>query len=507
VVPNGLSAKVRKLIVVRNLGPTHNLGVYNNNIRAVERAFKERYFLCKTTEGFVPAITVRPRTYEKDMMLKGFRDVVTAECRGAPIVTVDNVVNSYVGPKRALYAAAAISLSKEGLSKKDARLTSFIKFEKQDLTKAPRVINPRSPRFNLVLGKYLKFLEKRVYKAINKAFGAHTSHTVIKGLNVLDAGEVLRSKWLQFEDPVALGLDATKFDMHVTVEALKYEHSFYTTIFPQSRELRKILRWQLFNSGTAWCDDGKVKFRMQGTRSSGDLNTSLGNCVIMCALVYARARSRGVRVELCNNGDDCVVIMERRDLDRFTRGIVCWFKRYGFRMQVEKPVFEFEQIEFCQSHPVWTDRGWTMVRNISSCFKKDPMCLVPVHSVGVLSYWLAAVGDCGLSITAGVPVMQEWYGLFRRHGINYSQGFLSTVIKNTSARERMCGVKGGSVSITGDARCSFYYAFGVNPDEQIALETVFGQQSISLEIDELFHEEDTCNKTENQCHPLVAAVC
>jgi hypothetical protein len=507
VVPNGQMSKTRGLIMLRGLGPSHTIGVYNNDIRTVVRAFKERYFKCKTPEGFELPVSVRPRTFKNDRHLQEFRLGVVSRCVGAPVVPTIQVVGAYSGLKRRIYENAYQSLFQTKLSKRDARLTSFVKFEKQDLRKAPRVINPRSARFNLELGKYLKFLEKRVYSAITEQFGSVADHVVIKGLNVCDSAMVLRTKWQRFRDPVAVGLDATKFDMHVSVEALKFEHSFYTGIFPHSAELREILRWQLDNRGTAYCLDGKVKFKMSGTRSSGDLNTSLGNCLLMCSMVYAHANASGVVVELCNNGDDCVVIMERESLSRFLFGLTERFMRYGFRMEVEEPVFEFEQIEFCQSKPVWTEQGYTMVRRIDACFKKDPLCLIPVPNVNVLRKWRKAVGDCGYAITKGVPVMQNWYRVFQRGGADYSDGFLSELVKNTSARERMKGLPEQEVVVSGKARASFYYAFGMNPDEQIALEKWFDNVEIEDELHSCLDLDTPFDKFDNVCHGLVTAVC
>ena len=506
VVPNGLPSKLRKFVVVRNLGPTHCLGVYNNNVRCVERALVERYFMCKTTDGWKAPLIVRPRTFVNSEWLVDFRDRVVARCKYAPVMTIAQVVNAYTGPKRRLYQSAAESLMRSPLTARDARLTMFVKFEKQDLSKAPRVINPRSPRYNLVLGRRLKFLEKKVYRAINEVFGAHTCHTVIKGLNVLQSAKVMRNKWDRFKDPVAIGLDATKFDMHTSVEALKYEHSIYTGIFPHDKELRKILRWQLYNKGTAYCDDGKVKFRVKGTRCSGDLNTSLGNCVIMCSLVYARLRHCMVDGELCNNGDDCVVIMEREDLWRFMYRLEEWFTRYGYRMECEEPVYDFEQIEFCQSKPVWTVNGWCMVRNISACFKKDPMCLVPVQTTNVLRMWLRAVGDCGKAITTGVPVMQEWYSLFQRSGLECSEGFKEQIIKGTSALERSSGLaKMDYACVTAEARASFYFAFGMLPGIQIELEKTLQSMTIDCSIiEDLPHPDFAMDKYNNQCNLMIA---
>lgn len=500
--PNGQNAKSRSFVVIRDIGPTHNLGVYNNNINTVGRAFEERYFLCKTAGGFVPALRVAPRTYGNNPWLTQFRNTVTRACSNAPIVPLRRVVEAYVGSKRRVYEAAYASLQKSPIEEKDARLTSFCKFEKQDLEKAPRVINPRSPRYNLTLGKYLKFLEKKVYRGINKAFGRHTAHTVIKGLNVVDAGEVMRSKWSRFKHPVAVGLDATKFDMHTTIHALRYEHSVYRQIFPYSTELRKLLRWQERNKGVAYCDDGTVEFRMEGTRSSGDLNTSLGNCIIMCGLIYAYACRCGVNIELANNGDDCVVILEQECLERFMTGLVGWFETYGYRMAVEAPVFELEKVEFCQSRVVMRDGDALMVRNLTNSIRKDPICLIPVHTPGVLQMWYRAVGDCGLSITAGMPVLQEYYKMYQRSGKDYSEGFVQHVFKNTSHLTRMRGITSKERIVTAASRCSFYYAFGILPALQIEIERTYATMALDTAVEELLQEDLSVDKYDN-CPPSV----
>ncbi|APG76241.1 hypothetical protein 2 [Changjiang tombus-like virus 8] len=497
--PNGQAAKARKFVVVRDLGPTHHLGVYNNNIRTVGRAFEERYFLCDVGGTFEPALHVRPRAYQRNMQLQRFKESLVHACANAPVVPLRRVVEAYTGSKRRVYEDAYASLQKDPITQFDAALHSFVKYEKQDLRKAPRVINPRSPRYNLTLGKYIKFLEKRVYRAINGAFGAHTSHTVIKGLNVMESGAVVAAKWARFCTPVAVGLDAKKFDMHTSIPALRYEHSVYTGIFPQSRELAQLLRWQEKNKGNAYCEDGVVKFSMEGTRSSGDLNTSLGNCIIMCGLVYAYSKQRGVNVELCNNGDDCVVIMEAVDLAKFLHNASEWFTIYGYRMTIEEPVYELEHIEFCQSKVVRVGDTPVMVRNLTNSITKDPMCLVPVQTPTVLQMWYRAVGDCGLSISSGVPVLQAYYALFQRHGKDYSDGFMKHVNKNTSHLTRMKGLDKLSVCAEIDprTRCSFYYAFGILPELQMQIEQVYSHMVLSTNVEELLHEGLAYDKYDN----------
>lgn len=487
---NGQPAKRRKYHVVSRMGNSHNLGVFNNGVDAVERALVERYFLCKVGDTFLPALSTKAEDWETPALTSFRLQVVERVRRVATVLALREVVECYTGAKRRIYENAYRSLLRNSINRKDAYLRPFTKFEKQALDKAPRIINPRSPRYNLVLGKYLKKAEKLYFSAINEVWGSVTDHTVIKGLNAFDAATVMRAKWDRFAKPVAIGLDASKFDMHVSVEALKFEHTFYNRVF-HSPELKKLLEWQLINKGKAYCDDGVVSFTMPGTRSSGDLNTSLGNCIIMCALLWALCKKLGVTAELANNGDDCVLIIESTDLSTVLEEVPNFFMRYGFRMTVEEPVYVFEEIEFCQSKPVKLAGGWAMVRNVRTCLIKDPMCLIPVQNNKVWRKWLGAVGTCGQATVPGCPVLQSFYGAFARAGTASSRRFQETLFRNTSMLERGGGVGHRDHTITPDARASFYAASGITPDYQIALEAYFDQ----LAIDDL---DDTVEVKEGQ---------
>jgi hypothetical protein len=99
------------------------------------------------------------------------------------------------------------------------------------------------------------------------------------------------------------------------------------------------------------------------------MNTSSGNCFTMVGLVYSYMHKR-CKWRLANNGDDCVLIIERRDLGKIT-GLVQWFDKMGYTMESEGVVDIFEKISFCQTKPVWTPSGYKMVRNPSTAIAKD----------------------------------------------------------------------------------------------------------------------------------------
>lgn len=476
---NGNQPKQRKYNVLAGFGLDHNLGVYNNGVDAISRALTERYFFCKNEEGSGFRNIIPPRCNAfHTTHFKDFHSKVMGRMPNLPRLSRQQVVDRYTGSKRRVYQNALTSLMRESLNERDAHLKMFVKFEKQDLSKAPRGINPRDPRYNLELGRYLKHAEKPFFRAINKAFDSVTEHTVIKGLNSIESGTVIRRKWDSFKNPVAIGLDARKFDAHVSVRALQYEHRFYTALFPGARVLRRLLRWQLHNVGKAYAEDGYVKFRVHGTRSSGDLNTSLGNSIIMCAAIYAYAKQKGVRVELANNGDDCVVIMEKDDQERFLRGLDGWFRDRGFSMVSEKPVDIFEELEFCQTRPVCVGGVWRMIRNHNAVLKKDTMCLIAIQNELVYRKWLHAVGIGGVTLNSGVPVQNAFYDAYLRHGVVCSQGMMDHINKNSSLYTRIRGMVKESSRITPCTRVSYYYAFGILPDHQIEIEKYYSLAQI-----------------------------
>lgn len=478
---NGLIAKTRRYTVLPGFTLDHNLGVYNNCVDTVERAFTERYFLCEGENGFRPALPVSRGQFE-DCKFRSFRAWVLAFTPKLPVLDRQSCVDLFPASKRKVYQEAFDSFSSQGpLTAKDARLKSFVKFEKQDVVKAPRVINPRSPRFNLEVARYLKHLEHHLYRSIHKTFrflrrGNHRGGgvTVFKGLDADASARALRSKWSSFKRPVAVGLDARKFDMHVSKDALKYEHSFYNEYW-RNPYLRWILRMQLRNKGVARCDDGTVRFEMEGTRTSGDINTSLGNCLLMCAMVWAFCDEHDFEVELANNGDDCVIIMEMEDYERFMQTVQGWFTACGFDMVIEAPVTIFEEIEFCQTHPVELSSGWRMVRNPFTCFRKDTMCLRPIANDKVYRKWLYAVGDAGSSLCSGVPVLSSFYRMMTVRGLP------STKFKDLVSPYRFARASNLRAVITPEARASFFFAFGIDPDAQVEMEKLFGE----IEIEEV----------------------
>jgi len=447
--------------------------VHNNNIDNLEKAVLERVFFVEENGIFREPVRPAPRVIERT--LKRFRDELLSHLHPTTPITRDEFAAMYRGRRQTIYKTAAESLVRNPLSDKDAFISVFGKVEKTNVTAKPnavmRVISPRGPRFNVEVGKYLKPLEPKIYAAVTKVFG---EQTIFKGLNAKERGAMMRKKWEKFSDPVAIGIDAKRFDQHVSDGALKWEHSVYQGVYgSREKYLRTLLGYQIKNTCIGRTPNGKLKFTIVGCRMSGDMNTALGNCLIMCGLVHAYMSSIKVRkYSLANDGDDCTIIVERRFVPRVKGLLAEWFALRGFTMKVEEPVDRIECIDFCQSHPIFDGKDYIMVRDPRVTLSKDAISVKPLDSERIYRRWIGTVGDGGLSLTGGMPVLQEYYESFRR-----AAGDIKRLENEPTLETGMAMLARGMHRKYGEVdwrtRVSFYYAFGMMPDYQRQLEAYY----------------------------------
>lgn len=466
------SMKCRKIFQVQGLSPRIDFRVHNSNIANLERAMLERVYYVNQGGAFVRAPQPLEGVFKS--RLRMFRSKLLTFVGFSKPMRRQDFPALYQSRKRQIYQKAVDSLAISPFVPKDAKLKAFVKAEKINFTSksdpAPRVIQPRDPRYNVEVGIYLKEMEPRLYKAVARVFG---EVTIFKGLNAVQSAKKLYHKWRRFSKPVALGLDASRFDQHVSVDALKWEHSIYHAVF-KDPWLHHLLNFQIHNSGSGYCKDGRLRYRVDGCRMSGDMNTALGNCLIMCAMVHSYMEFIGVRFSLANNGDDCVLIFEQDDLPRVTRGLSRYFLDFGFTMKVESPVFVFEHIEFCQTHPVLHHvdlygPSYIMVRNYPTALAKDCVSLVPLDSEKGYCKWLTAVGECGLALTGGIPVFQNFYQSFVRGGKGL-RGRDHHMDEGMGREMLRAGVTNEFSVCKDEVRLSFWRAFGVSIQQQIMLE-------------------------------------
>lgn len=379
---------------------------------------------------------------------------------------------AYLGRRRLAYIRAAQLNQEYGFENRLAHTSPFMKVEKYNFTAkpdaVPRIITPRNPRYVVETGRYVKPIEKRIYRAIDDIFG---SVTVFKGLNNSLRGQHMRKKWDKYGDPVALGLDAKRFDQHVSLPALQWEHSRYKKYYPNDKFFSKLMKLQEHNKAHVRGKDFYFKYEVEGTRCSGDSNTSLGNVLLMCGMVYAFLEFVGVKADLVDDGDDCVLFMERRDLLRVTSCIDEFFLKLGFELTVEDPVDIFEKVVFCQSQPVYDGTEWLMVRDPRTSISKDCVALKPLDNKNVYQKWCAAVGAGGLHLTYGMPVYQSFYDVFMRESKG-AEALIDPTLEGGFFRQSK-GMTRIRSPVSPEARCSFWKAFDISPEAQIAIEDYY----------------------------------
>lgn len=467
----GCAPKIRTSYQVLGVSQPTVFGVHNNNLANLRRGIVERVFAVEGQQGLIPPPEPHLGVYADAEMVE-FRRLVALGVGPQSPASYSEFLACYKGDRRmAVYEAAVQSLQIDSVCRQDAYLTTFVKCEKINFSAkedpAPRVIQPRTPRYNVEVGVYLKKLEKKIFKAIAEIYGGPT---VMKGYNAHETAGYMREMWDEFEDPVAIGLDASRFDQHTSEPALRWEHSVYTACYrsQDAGRLKTLLEWQIENEGCGRATDGNIKYKVNGCRMSGDMNTSLGNCLIMCALVWKLGRSIGCRLRLANNGDDCVVFMDRKDLMRFSKEVAGYFLRHGYTMKVELPVSEFEEIEFCQTKPIWTPEGWLMCRNAMVAMAKDACSVLPLAQGQVRYGWCTAIGECGMSLTGGVPIFQEFYCALLRAGRGVHMG-KHPALESGFAR-LASGMHRKRAEVAIGTRVSFWKAFGIMPSLQLELE-------------------------------------
>lgn len=437
----------------------------------VRRGIESRVFRVEGPNGLCPPPKPNAKAWKR---LEWLAVKIAKPLVGAVRMSRKQFLEQCPDRTRARYTQASSEVIREGLTVRDCRVQTFTKYEKINFWKkadpAPRVIQPRSAKYNYCLGRFTRVVEHDLYLRMDELWSREEGErTVIKGVSVQVMADILRAKWDHYgQHAVCIGIDAKRFDQHVSQDALRWEHKIYTTIFNDHPELVWLLKQQLRNKGCCYVEDVKIEYTTDGCRMSGDMNTGLGNTLIMCALLFVYKMEKNLDCRLGNNGDDAVLFMDRRNIEQIN-DMKVWFLQYGFQLELEEPVYIFEEVEFCQTKPVLTSVGWKMVRSLDA-LSKDLLCL-GCATERELSVWMYNVGKCGSSLYGDIPIFSEFYKNFTRFGTKGkpTRLFKSSGMYYNAKLATEVGI------ITPECRASFYFATGICPDEQVAVEGAMRQ--------------------------------
>jgi hypothetical protein len=281
-------------------------------------------------------------------------------------------------------------------------------------------------------------------------------------------------------------LDFSRFDQHTSTGALDYEFEFYKAAFPGDQHLEELLSWQRKPFGVAVAGDGAISYRCpEGGRGSGQINTSMGNKLIVCGLMWEYFREVGLEASLANMGDDCVIFCESHNLSLLRKTLKQWWLLRGYNAVTEEPCYELEKVEFCQSNPVEVNGEWIMVRNPEKALSKDCITLASSETVAQVASSYMAISTCGRIINSGVPVSFALHSAIHRASRRYARDvevnpdFMFRMIEFGNF-ERMKGLTYKRKAISDGTRLSYYRAFGIAPDTQILIEDYYNSLTLDF---------------------------
>jgi len=267
-----------------------------------------------------------------------------------------------------------------------------------------------------------------------------------------------------------------------------------------------LLRWQLDNRGVS---TRGIRYKTRGKRMSGDMNTALGNCLLMITMVSCIMK--GMKYDILDDGDDCLLIIEKELEPWCQENLYEAFLEFGMEIKLENIAYDIENVEWCQAHPVEYAPG-------KYKFVRDPIKVLS-NGLGGVKYLDSERARLKLAMTTGmgemvlnlgIPVLQSYAMAVTRNAQGERPGLAKRVHRYANskrrARDRMDHidlqasdpmyfrirrelramghrqlVRLDPQPITDGARMSFYKAFGIAPWEQLQMEKFFDSWEFSMD--------------------------
>lgn len=382
----------------------------------------------------------------------------------------------FAGSKLRRYKDAYDSLQTLPLSRKDSYIQAFVKLERlTDPNKDPRMIQARGVRYNVELGNFLKAIEHDLYnvRGVRHLKGLlPPGRCIAKGLNQEERAALIDSKWSRFKRPVQLALDCSRFDGHCSVGLLEVEHMVYKRVF-KSGYLDKLLSWQLNNKCFTKC----VRYSVPGRRMSGDMNTALGNCILMLLMISDSMKMMGADPsmwDIVDDGDDCCLIVEESIAEIVQFSLPRLFKSYGHELKIESVARRLVDVELCGCKPIRVGGVRKMILKPGRTMGKA-LTHLRVWAMPFRAQYTATVGQCHLSLNSGVPILQEFALLLRRAHLKLLSELPRSYLYRL-AREPDPWVATPQI-VTDEAREDFADAFGISVEEQTIAEAYIRSMS------------------------------
>jgi len=203
----------------------------------------------------------------------------------------------------------------------------------------PRHITGKQDDYNITLGKYTKTASKIFSHVLS--FLKHKQNTDLatfditalngkivyaNGMNRDELGDFIHDIYIKYNNPKFLSTDYKKFDSHISNEYKLLEQILFNYMFPNNGDIQNILNSQRKTRGFS-CNRSlgeRWYYEVEGTRSSGDQNTSIGNSYINIMIqLYVLNKQVDIlklleqdRCRIIFTGDDTLIIMDDWCIDK-----------------------------------------------------------------------------------------------------------------------------------------------------------------------------------------------
>lgn len=380
-------------------------------------------------------------------------------------------------------------------------INAFVKIEKMAMSKIekpPRMIQYRDFKFTYMMKKWQVLMSKQLAKTDRVAFGQRQSTAFTKNFNNQGVAKVLRDSWDSFRRPVALCLDHSTWDAHVTQEMLSIEHDFWLQSLGKGKKRKyfaDLMLKQLNNRGRT---KGGILYKVKGSRMSGEFSTSDGNCILNYSMLATWLIHHNViKYRIHVNGDDSVIIIDTSEMWKLNLveegSNIAWFRRLNMETKLDRIALDFRQIEFCQASPLSINNTWKMIRKPLRVISRSMLCEEKWYKTArLLRDFVGTLGLCELAQNIGVPILQSWSLYLLSYmtrspvkGVDFSAARLHNVDHLHTT------------IVTDQARSDFVIAFGISIPEQLQIEAKLAAVTKipPQEIDHLITKYSTYHRT------------
>lgn len=424
--------------------------------------------------------------------------------RMGPLLSIEESTAHYQVSKREMYRAAHAETLQNRFFRGD--VSSFVKREYtapkasvQD--EKTRAIQFRHPQMQSRMQRWYKVFEHTAHEVSANHW---QPRTCAKGRSPYR--RMLDLLWMVnfLADCHVVALDGSAWDAHIGVPALKMEWDAYLTCLHRAGYPGWVIsdaiiqrRYQLKNKCRARCVDGTIKYRVDGNRMSGDVNTGAGNSFLN--QVYLKSAMRHLNIpdgQWCMyvDGDDAVLFVAgayARYLSELPETMAMFSQEVKMGDICPVNSDHMEPIDFCQAQPVKVGGSWRLIRNptkvISGSYSRDTRWFA--NATHACRYW-KTVAEAELILNSGVPVLHSYFEHI--HGVSdaVKPGCkpLLSVARRWYLRAakavfdpHLAPVAAPSSEIDIETRISFQTAFGITPAEQTVLEEGF-RSSVSQTV-------------------------